>query len=155
MKTKYLSKLIVITFITMSSLYIVSASNTSVLFEISPSKVANLYYQVLENGNPIKQDVTFELIDSNGQTILFPTTNDGILFIENVPFDDYILKYNETKKFPIQVDSEYLKTQHLLKTIDIGILSQKTDDNASLIFYCGLFCLSGLLLQTRKRVEFQ
>lgn len=175
-------KKILLAFLISTSIMIPNLSfvkaDTRVEVEVKQSKIANMYYEIFDNGKHLKEDIEFELLDKNGNILLVVKTINSILFIENVDFGDYILrpvpgKYN--KEFNIKVDLEYLKTHHILKPLEIGNKKQPinndennhidkddneegpgTGDNSNIEFYISGFLLSSislilLLILNRKK----
>jgi len=128
-----------------------SALNTSILFEIEPSQVGNLYYEVIKNDQRIEKDINYQLYFQDQQ--IQQTTKNGIIFISNLPFGSYKLMI-ENHIFPIEINSHYLKTQHLLKPLNISskIYHQTSDHNTiSLFIYSSIFSSFFLLIMYKKR----
>ncbi len=137
---------------------ITHASGSSVNIKINASTHANLYYEILYNGNRIDKDIDFDLFNGNGKQIATYKTNNGILLIKKVPFGRYTLKpKGYSNVFRIDVNREYLKTQHVLKPLELklSIFSQldkseidnpQTGDDSFPFIYLVIFIISGLFL---------
>lgn len=156
---RFISCLLLFCFIsTLFTIHNTHASGPSVNIEIEASTHANMYYEVLYDGKRIDKDIEFELFNEKGELIGTYRTNNGILLIKKVPFGSYVLKPKGYEKtFRIQVDREYLKTQHILKPLELkektgqsmdknNILNPQTGDNSHGVAYLIIFTISGLLL---------
>lgn len=98
----------------------VLASHTKVTIKVETATAANMYYEILDNGKRITKDMYFTLYDEDGNVVFKIKTKDGILFKENVPFGKYTLVSANGKKFRIIINKKYVKTQHILKPLEIG-----------------------------------
>ena len=105
-------------------------TDTDAYITIEASTVANLYYEVMENGSLLDESMRFILKDAaTGEVIAEGITENGILFIPNVPFGRYILEAENGRQFSLLIDTTYLKEAHVLKALDISIA---TDNNVPL-----------------------
>lgn len=104
------------------------ALDTSVLFEVHSSKVGNLYYEIVDQNGRIKNDLTYVIYNQSHELITQGTTENGILFIGNLPFGQYEIII-DTTSFSIEINATYLKSQHILKTLELGtsIFTQTND----------------------------
>lgn len=124
------------------------SASTDVQLSVNSSNVANIYYQIYGNNQPIYDELEFFLVDTRGKEIQVKT-NKSILFLKNIPFGNYELELKD-KPFTYQltIDKQYLKTQHLLKRIDIynHHTTPNTDDNSNIGFYLSLLGISSFFI---------
>ena len=123
-------------------------ATTDIQLDVHSTKVANIYYQVYGNDHPIYDELEFVLIHENGN-VYSSKTNNSILFLKNVPLGQYELKIKDkpfTKQ--ITVDKHYVKTQHLLKRIDIfhTHTTPNTNDTSHINFYISLLGITSFLI---------
>ena len=128
-------------------------ANTNLQITVHASNVANLYYQIYENNNPVEKKLTFHLKCDTGKQYLLES-NDSILFIQNIPFGNYTLIYDDVS-FPIKINQAYLKTQHELKKIDLynQTITPNTSDyflNDFILFIFSFFVLLLLLFLAKE-----
>ena len=135
-----------------------SAVSTEVYFTVEKSTIANMYYQVIENGEPITEDLTFEIIDADtGQVITTVSTEDSVLFVPDVPFGEYIVRLvdGSDREYHIRIDTEYLLTAHEKKDLDItersGGTAVATGDGINLLPLAGLLMVSACALMFVSR----
>lgn len=122
------------------------SANSNLQISIQSSRVANLYYQVLNKNQPIIDELEFRLIDHEGNEQIIQTKQ-SILSLENIPFGNYELKLkNSSFSIFISIDKNYLKTQHILKKLELSesIESPNTNDHYNVYFY--IFLSSIILL---------
>lgn len=138
-------------YMTLLSLFLFSnqvQANTDVQVSIHSSNVGNIYYQVFGNDQPIYDELEFDLIHESGK-IYKISTNDSILFLKNMPFGNYELKLKD-KPFTYQftIDKQYVKSQHILKRIDIYYdhSTPNTSDESNIGFYLSLLGVTSLLM---------
>lgn len=110
-----------------SSASTVFGANTDTYITVEASKVTNLYYEITQNGTPVDEEIRFVVKDAvTGEIVAEGVTEDGILFIPNVPFGKYILEAENGKQFSLSLDTAYLKEAHILKTLDISISGEES-----------------------------
>ncbi|MBQ6685524.1 MAG: hypothetical protein IJM99_05375, partial [Firmicutes bacterium] len=111
----------VLYFIFSCTVPVLAHSSVSVKINVAKATVANMYYEVLYDGEPITEDVTFDFFDENGDLVMTITTVDGEIFIPNVPYGDYelVLQTNSKVDFDIIIDDDYVLEAHIKKPLDI------------------------------------
>lgn len=139
------------------------AASTDVYFTIEKSTVANMYYEVLVDGEPASNGTVIEVVDpETGEIIARDIVEDGVIFIENMPFGAYILRCADDKdrEILVLVDTSYLLTAHEKKILDFSkenktLLAPTTGDESGLLLAAGaLFAAAiGLLVLFVKRKE--
>lgn len=99
----------------------VCAANSEVIITVKESKTANLYYQIVKDGEKITDEVVYAVRDETGNTVYKGTTEDAIFFVGEVPLGKYVLIIHENRDYiyEINVNKEYLKKHHLLKIIEL------------------------------------
>ena len=122
------------------------ASNTNIHIEIHASEVANLYYEIYIHNKPAKNNIAYEIYDENNGCIISSKTNNNILFYPNLPFGVYDLVILD-EHFCIEIDENYLRTQHILKPLYLQSISTQTSDDNQISFYLITLFVSGYLLR--------
>ena len=141
------------TFLAFVSFNRIQASSSQVFISIEASKVGNLYYEIIENGKRIEDDLIYTIYNSENKLVYTNSTKDGLLMEYDLDFDQYTI-YIKDKAFPIQIDKDYLRTQHILKQLDISspVFTQTNDQNNIALFYI-LNIVSFLFLIKRRAYE--
>lgn len=120
---------IIITIFVMILLNIKICFADSINIGTRTTNVANLYYEVINNGKHLKQDVNFKLYNENKSIIYKGKTKNSIVFVEKVPFGKYLLSLNingEEKFYNLTLDLNYVSGQHVLKEIEFKKLNKNT-----------------------------
>lgn len=137
--------------LTLLSFYLCSNhiyASTDIQLSIQSSNVANIYYQIFGNDEPIYDDLEFILLDNDGKKYEIKT-KESILFLKNIPFGNYeLILLNKPFTYQIKIDKQYLKTQHQLKRIDLykNHLTPNTSDDSNLKFYLSLLGITSFFI---------
>lgn len=131
---KIISFIFVISLLSMMEYLNVCANNSEVKITIEESEVANLYYRVVRKKKELQEDIPFIIQDEQGNKIYQGKTINSVLYVENVPFGkcEIIFWNDENSSFEIFINEEYVKEQHILKTLELYQLEKtvKTGDMA-------------------------
>ena len=124
--------------------------DSQLFITIEASKVGNLYYEIIENDKRIVDPISYSIFNSHHELIVETNIDNGLLIYNDLPFGNYTIKI-KNKEFNICINPEYLKTQHLLKQLDISnLVYTSTNDNNKIYNYIyvnviGALCVMRIL----------
>ena len=119
---RMVSVLCVLCILVSSLSFVFADPSVTVRVNAAASNVANMKYKVVYGGEPITEEVAFDMYDAQRNLVRVITTENGEFLVKNVPFGTYVLDLQDDGtrvKFTIKIDETYLLTAHEQKTLDI------------------------------------
>lgn len=123
------------------------AAESEVYVETKESKVGNLYYEIIKGGKRVTEEILALLKDEHGNIVMKENIQKGVLWETGIPFGKYtiVICDKEEYYFPVSVDKEYIKTQHILKKLELERNFVRTGDHAEAEWFF-LLCMAALIV---------